>query len=860
MSDGATFTGYRRQRKTRFRVRFGEVASRLMITFGGIGTIVAVVLVCVYLVWIAVPLFFPAEAKQTAQYPATWQGKPLRVGIDPDGALIWALFPDGTLTSVSAGTGERISQQTLFKGQSITTVSPPGREDQLLVGFSDGSLVLGTIRVTATTLEGQQIPLALRDLAEHDSREHEQTLAVRLGHNVVRTYQVRAEFDPPMKLDRPSPVLLADLSIRPNGPVLCSLTADGILRTSEVSTRENLITGETIRELVSGEYQVAPRGPAGLPRFLAVNSVGDNVFLAWADGTLHCINTRKLESPVLVEEARVTEHGAQLTAVQFMIGKTTFLTGDSSGRVRAWFRINTPGSGRDNKTLVNAHELPRQDAAVTSLAASSRSRVMAAGYASGTVSLFYLTNLKHLADLSLPPGVPVDALLITPKEDGVLALGDGRVATWALNVGYPEVSFRSLFRPIWYEGYPAPALVWQTTSGDDAFEPKYGLWPLIFGTLKATFYSLLIGVPLALFAAVYSREFLHPRIRGVVKPTIEMMASLPSVVLGFLAGIIVAPFVERVLPAVVAGFIIVPFGFILAGFLWHCLSPKIIRRFQGRKFAFIALVLPCTVLAAVWLAPPLERFLFGGDIRTWLSNRAGSAGRGWIPLLLPLTGVLAVFLLATYVNPWVRRTARRLSASREAFLNLGKCLVAFLFAFLLAWGAGELLASLGIDPRDSFFGRYDQKNALVVGFIMGFAIIPIIYTIADDALAAVPDHLRSASLGAGATPWQTASRIIIPAALAGIFSAIVVGLGRAVGETMIVLMAAGNTPVMDLSAFDGFRTLSATIAVELPEAVQNSTHFRMLFACALVLFAMTFVVNTLAEAMRQRFRRRAFEL
>ncbi len=125
-------------------------------------------------------------------------------------------------------------------------------------------------------------------------------------------------------------------------------------------------------------------------------------------------------------------------------------------------------------------------------------------------------------------------------------------------------------------------------------------------------------------------------------------------------------------------------------------------------------------------------------------------------------------------------------------------------------------------------GTYIQRNALIVGFVMGFAIIPIIYTIADDALSMVPDHLRSASLGAGATPWQTAMRIIVPTAMSGLFSAVMIGLGRAVGETMIVLMAAGNTPIMDWNIFNGFQTLSSLIAQEMPESPQNSTQYRTL--------------------------------
>ncbi|MCA9163314.1 MAG: ABC transporter permease subunit [Planctomycetales bacterium] len=124
----------------------------------------------------------------------------------------------------------------------------------------------------------------------------------------------------------------------------------------------------------------------------------------------------------------------------------------------------------------------------------------------------------------------------------------------------------------------------------------------------------------------------------------------------------------------------------------------------------------------------------------------------------------------------------------------------------------------------------------------------------------MPNHLRSASLGCGATQWQTAVRVVIPTAMSGLFSALMIGLGRAVGETMIVLMAGGNTPVTKWNIFSGFRTLSANIAVELPEAVRNSTHYRTLFLAALTLFLMTFVVNTLAEIVRLRFRRRAYQL
>jgi phosphate transport system permease protein len=161
---------------------------------------------------------------------------------------------------------------------------------------------------------------------------------------------------------------------------------------------------------------------------------------------------------------------------------------------------------------------------------------------------------------------------------------------------------------------------------------------------------------------------------------------------------------------------------------------------------------------------------------------------------------------------------------------------------------GFNLASLGV--------AYDQRNAVVVGIAMGFAVIPIIFAIAEDAFSNVPRSLVSGSLALGASRWQTVTRVVLPTASPGIFAAVMVGFGRAVGETMIVLMATGNTPILDWSPFNGFRTLSANIATEIPEAPVGGTLYRTLFLAALLLFLLTFAVNTIAELVRQRLRRK----
>jgi phosphate transport system permease protein len=270
--------------------------------------------------------------------------------------------------------------------------------------------------------------------------------------------------------------------------------------------------------------------------------------------------------------------------------------------------------------------------------------------------------------------------------------------------------------------------------------------------------------------------------------------------------------------------------------------------------------LPLGWVLALMLSPMVENLCFAGDVMRWLDGQIGGPFGGWAALFFPMACLLAGWGVSNFLGEWVRELTRSWTRQRCALFDVFQFLAVMLTASLLALAAAWVVSALGFDPRGGVIDTYDQRNALVVGFVMGFAIIPIIYTISEDALTAVPEHLRSASLGAGATPWQTATRVIVPTAMSGLFSAVMIGLGRAVGETMIVLMAAGNTPLMEWNVFNGFRTLSANIAVELPEAVRDSTHYRTLFLTALVLFAMTFVLNTVAEIVRQRFRKKAFEL
>jgi phosphate transport system permease protein len=454
------------------------------------------------------------------------------------------------------------------------------------------------------------------------------------------------------------------------------------------------------------------------------------------------------------------------------------------------------------------------------------------------------------------------AVALSPRENGVLAITDsGKVYAWDISAPHPETTLKTIFGKVWYEGYSDPTFTWQSSSGTDAFEPKLSLIPLIFGTIKATVYSLLFAVPIALGAAIYTSEFVHPRVRSVVKPVMEMMASLPSVVLGFIAALILAPLVETWIGAIVLSAVLVPLSWLLGAFLWQLLPGPVALRYGGLpKFALMFAVLFLAIDFSVAWAPAFERLFFDGDFRAWVNGTIGSSHRFTTLIMLPIVVGLLYFGMERVLPNGVKQLARNPNRTVAGLTEFARWILTLIIGWLIASVLASAMISIGLDPRGGFLDTYAQRNTLIVGFAMGFAVIPIIYTIAEDALNAVPEHLRGASLGCGATPWQTAILVILPTAMSGVFAGIMVGMGRAVGETMIVVMAAGNTPVMDWNLFNGLRALSANIAVELPEAVKGGTLYRMLFLAALTLFVITFAVNTLAEIVRQRFRKRAAQL
>lgn len=831
-----------------------------LITLGGIGTIVAVSGVCIFLVYVVVPLFqgsdirlWGARSVQAAGVPARW----LWMALDEYQTLGWAYAEDGTLKLFRLDTCEVLESRRLFS-EVPTSHSFSVQQGEAAFGFADGSIRLGKIGFETSFLSTADVPAGFDWLSAGAIEFYQDGVVQRTPEGQFRAQRLQVEMEDPVPMSPGHSVVQLDVSTRADGPVIAALSSDGILRIRKISRRKNLLTGKVTVTMSGGEVTLV----GGVrPVRLMLAGVADTVSVICEDGTLMRFDVRAIDRPELVETVMLGGGNATaITAIAFLLGKTTLMVGDSAGRVRGWFRVKPRDYPGDGSALVPAKELAAGASSVTALAPSARGRTLAVGYADGSVRLFYVTSQKLLAEGKLDPPAPIETLAISPKDDAIVAEAGGRIARWVVRAPHPETTLASIFSPVWYEGYEKPEHVWQSAGGTDDFEPKFGLIPLIYGTIKATVYSMLFGAPLALLAAFFTSEFLHPRTRARVKPAIEMMASLPSVVLGFLAALVIAPFVEGIVTEVLTMFVTVPFTFCLGGYFWQMLSQRRRNRLAKYRLVWIAALLPFGISVGWLLGPAVERTFFGGDIKAWLDGQAGTGTGGWMMILLPLSVLAVALAFTSWINPRLERLVGKCGRFKISVLELGKFLIGAAATVIVALAASWMLTASGWDPRGTFVDTYVQRNALVVGFVMGFAVIPIIYTIAEDALSSVPEHLRSGSLALGATPWQTGVHVILPTAMSGIFSAVMIGLGRAVGETMIVLMAAGNTPVLEWNIFNGFRTLSANIAVELPEAVQNSTHFRMLFLSALVLFGMTFLLNTVAEAVRLRFRRRAYQL
>jgi phosphate transport system permease protein len=726
----------------RWRSRKDQFA-RKVIALGGLMVIAAVLLILFYLLYVVSPLFFPAKIGQVNRgvNPAWAQNQTIYLSLEEQQQTAFRIDQSGLAEFFSTDDLRIIKSDTLVNdGQKIAmAVDDQNHSGLVAVMYDDGRVSL----------------LRHSYLTDYSSGIEHKTINPKLEFPYGNEQR---------NLMPGGGVTGLALSDNDSELVLAAIGSGGRVRIEWNAKQENFLSGEITLDRTEKSLDV-DFDITGI----SISNDHRWLYLGDENGLVHFIQTNDMQE---IEAVRVADVG--VSSMSMLLGSISLLAGDDNGRITQLFPV------RDDDNQYSLEVIRRFEghrSAIVNIIPEQRRKGFVALDKAGNLTVYHSTAGRQVLHQKLDAGLP-SAAALAPRASGFLSIfPDGSVEFMEIDNEHPEASFASLWSKVWYENYAEPEYVWQSSASSNEFEPKFSLTPLVFGTLKAALYAMLFALPLALSGAAFTAYFMSPSLRKLVKPTIEIMAALPTVILGFLAGLWFAPFLEKNLAGVLAFLLVIPIGLMIFAWFW--------TRAEWRVKALVPegweplLLLPVLVIlgfVSMEIAIPLQNLFFEGDLRTWLSREAGIS--------------------------------------------------------------------------------YDQRNAMVVGCAMGFAVIPTIFSIAEDAVHGVPRSLSDGSLALGATPWQTLVRVILPTASPGMFSAVMIGLGRAVGETMIVLMATGNTPIMDWNVFEGMRTLAANIAVEMPESAMNSSHYRILFLAALVLFIFTFIVNTAAELIRQRLRER----
>ncbi|MDP3978063.1 MAG: ABC transporter permease subunit [Pseudomonas sp.] len=729
-------------RKRRMRALKDHLA-RWCVSIGGMAVLGAITLIFFYLAYIVLPMFQGADLDARQPVQPAWlakAGQPLLLAVEEQNQVAMRLDERGQVQFFDAKSMDALStvDLPLPAGSQVVSVGldQPG-SNRVALGLSNGQVLV----------------------FEH---------AYRVSYpNDVKTITPRVDYpfgEAAISLDEQGRAL-DHVGVSLNGGTLLLTASTGSdLHVLSLGREENMMTGE----VTLSEDRIALAQIAEPIKALIVDPRHQWLYVINGRATADVFSLRTKE---LNGRYKLLSDGAtDVTNATGLLGGISLMIGDSKGAIQQWFMVRDEDGKQYLKSI---RRFQMGDSAITQILPEERRKGFMALDAKGNLGIFHSTAHRTLLVEPVADGAALAGL--SPRADRVLVEAQGQLQRLLIDNPHPEVSWSSLWGKVWYENYDEADYVWQSTSASTDNEPKLSLAPLAFGTLKAAFYAMLLAAPLAIAAAIYTAYFMAPAMRGKIKPVIELMEALPTVILGFFAGLFLAPYVEGHLPGIFSLLIFTPIGILLAGFAWSRL-PESIRLLvpDGWEAALLIPVILLVGVVSLSMSGQLEVWLFDGNMRAWLSNDLGIA--------------------------------------------------------------------------------FDQRNALVVGLAMGFAVIPTIYSIAEDAVFSVPKSLTFGSLALGATPWQTLTRVVILTASPGIFSAIMIGMGRAVGETMIVLMATGNTAIMDMNIFEGLRTLAANVAVEMPESAVGGTHYRVLFLSALVLLSFTFVMNTLAELVRQRLR------
>ena len=579
------------KRKRRIRA-LKDHLTRWYVFIGGLAVLGAITLIFFFLGYVVFPLFQGADLNARQALTPVWMqdaGKPLMLSVEEQNQVGMRVSDKGLVLFFSAKTGDELSRVSLPlpAGTQVTSIG----EDQpgnpvVVLGLSNGQALVfrHSYRVTYP--------------------DNKKTITPAIEYPYGET---------PITLD-PQGRALDHVNLSVNDSTLVLAGSSGAqLNVLSMAREENMMTGE----VTNSETRIDLPQMTEQVKALYVDPRQQWLYVVngRAQADVFSLRDKSLNGRYKLADDATTE----ITASTQLVGGISMIFGDSKGGLSQWFMARDP-DGEQRFKHIRSFQMGTSP--IVEITAEQRRKGFLALDAAGEIGVFHSTAHRTLLVEKIAEGPGIMAL--SPRANRIIVEEGGKLLPLTLKNPHPEVSWSALWSKVWYENYDEPKYVWQSTAANTDFEPKMSLAPLTFGTLKAAFYAMLLAAPLAVAAAIYTAYFMAPSLRRKVKPVIELMEAMPTVILGFFAGLFLAPYVEGHLPGIFSLLMLLPIGILVAGFVFSRLPESIrLRVPDGWESAILIPVILFVGWLSLYMSPYLETWFFGGDMRMWISHDLG---------------------------------------------------------------------------------------------------------------------------------------------------------------------------------------------------------------------------------------------
>jgi len=530
------------------------------VTSGGTLVLVALLLIFGYLLYVVLPIFAPVSVDKIQSFQRQDDAAIYALGIDEQNEVAYQLDEQGLLSFYSLredDLGESLLKYQAFPDtHNLTKTMASTGAFALTNGRGEVKIIKPTF-ITSYPKDKRLITPEVRfPLGEDNFTVSESNQALdKIAFEINSDYAALA-------------------AVQSNGEGLL------LLLSSEV----NFMTDETVW---NQETFKLPSFPSDVDQLLLTPNL--NKLFVRSGNNLLVYDISNINDIRIKSAFTINAKGSNVTEVQLLAGASSLLVANENGVISQWFEILN--ENKREFSYIRDFQAPNE---VTSIVPEFFRKGFLTTTKAGELSIFHATGETELLTESMTKAGSL-VVAISPRANAIIMADKDSIQLYHLDNEHPEITWSALWQEVWYEGYPEPQYVWQSTSASDDFEGKMSLVPISFGTIKAAFYAMLFAVPIGISAAIYTAYFMAPSIRTYIKPTVEIMEALPTVILGFLAGLWLAPIIEDQLPGIILLLITLPISILIAALIWSNLPKSLSDKVSEGVIPLV--LIPILVLA-----------------------------------------------------------------------------------------------------------------------------------------------------------------------------------------------------------------------------------------------------------------------